>query len=785
VNAVAQLTAALAGRYEILREAGAGGMATVYVARDLKHERQVAIKVLKPDLAATLGPERFLQEVRIAAQLQHPHILPVFDSGDANGTLWYAMPFVDGESLRDRLRTGAPMSIGEVTRILREVASALAKAHDAGIVHRDIKPENILLSGGHALVADFGIAKAVTSAASSSSGLTSAGMSLGTPGYMAPEQVAADPKADHRVDLYSLGIVAWELVVGKAPFADLPPAQQLAAHVTTNPDPVRAKRQDCPPALEAVIQKCLAKAPEQRFQKAAELVDSLDRVSDPSGAHPPLVGARPPGVARILGLSTGVIFVAAAVLYGLFGGPSTPATATGPSLAVLPFENMQGDSATAYFSDGITEEIIGAVSRVPGLHVASRSVSFRHRGKDIDVQQVGRLIGVSHLLEGSVQRAGNRVRVNVRLTDARSGFNTWSERYDRELTDIFAVEDEIATKVAGALDVQLGARAVPSAGGTKNVQAHDAYLLGLKARNERSLRASADHFARAIALDPNYAAAHATLASVLVLFPEYGLVPRPDSALRAARSAAERALSLDSSQATAHLALGYAAKVYSRDFGGAEMAYRRALDLDPNSAEGHHWFGELLMERGRFEDARAEFRASVARDSLAPASVAMLAMSMFRIAKAGGDAALVDSAQSICRHVMDISPPGGVFPFEFGCGTALTGAKRFDAARVHLARAGRAIGDSTMFVTMVDGVANPSRRASAIGLVDRLAGARRLDAALAAFWYMHLGESGKALAALERAEAEHSPYGAFLEVLDFSAMPQDARLAAVRKKLGY
>jgi serine/threonine protein kinase/Tfp pilus assembly protein PilF len=782
VDTAARLNSALAGRYEIVREAGAGGMATVFVARDLKHDREVAIKVLKPDLAANLGSERFLQEVRIAAKLQHPHILPVFDSGDADGMLWYAMPFVEGMSLRDRLRQGQ-MSVAETIRIMREVAGALGKAHESGIVHRDIKPENILLSAGHALVADFGIAKAVSSAASASTtGLTSAGMSLGTPGYMAPEQVAADPNADHRVDIYALGIVTWEMLVGKAPFADLPPAQQLAAHVTTMPDlvGVRAKG-GCPPAFDAIIRRCLAKVPSERYAKAGELIAALDAISDPSGPHIPVaITGKPRNPARIAGTVVGIASIALALYLGIKElGNKRAAETAGPSLAVLPFENVQGDSATTYFSDGITEEIIGTVSKLPSLHVISRSVSFRHRGKDIDVKQVGAALGVTHLLEGSVQQVARRVRVSVRLTDVRTGFNAWSERYDRELTDIFAVEDEIASKVAGALNVTLVARS--GAGATAHPEAHDAYLLGLSARNSRDLRTAAAQFAKAIALDANYAAAHAALASVLILYPEYGLAS-PDSAVRAARASAARALALDSSQVNAYLALGYAAKVHGRDFAGAERAYKQALSLNPNSPEGHHWYGELLMERARFAEAHAEFRESVRRDSLAPASVAMLAMSMFRIGRTTNQSAMVDSAEAICRRVTEISPSGGVFPFEFGCGFTLVHNKRYAPARPHLARAGRALGDSTLFVTMLDGVADPAKRAAVVASIDRNA---KLDPAIAALWYMLLSEPKKSVASLERAERNGSPYGAFLEVLDFSALPKTPELEAVRKKLGY
>ena len=784
----AHLNRSLADRYEIVREAGAGGMATVFLARDLKHNRQVAIKVLKPDLAATLGPERFLREVQIAAQLQHPHILPVFDSGDAEGTLWYAMPFIDGESLRQRLaRTGA-LPIGETIQLVREVAGALGKAHAAGVVHRDIKPENILLSDGHALVADFGVAKALSTAKAGGTGLTSAGMSLGTPGYMAPEQVAADPNADHRTDIYSLGIVAWEMLAGRAPFAELPPAQQLAAHVTTMPAAIESMRADCPPLLSDAIARCIAKDPNARPKNADELRAILDGAS---GVHLPLSGARaavkPHSRARQIGTLVGAAAIISAAYLAVRDQrtSSAPVDAT-PSLAVLPFATPAGDSATAYFGDGIAEEIIGAVSRVRGLNVASRSVSFRHRGRDVDVVNVGREIGVSHVLEGSVQRAGTRVRVNVTLTDTRSGFNAWSERYDRELTDIFAVEDEIATKVAQALDVQLAGGGASRRKATTNTEAHDQYLLGLAARGARDLATAAARFSRAIELDVAYADAHAGLASVLVLYPEYGLTARPDLAIADARAAATKALELDSTQSAAHLALGYAAKVFGRDHAGAEREYAKSLALNPNSPEGHHWNGELLMERGRFADARVAFEASVARDPAAPASTAMLAMALFRISANGGPAT-VDSAIAVCKRTTEISPAGGVFPFEFACGSALTRVKRYADARPHLTRAGRALGDSTVFVTLMTAAGDAARLRAAIALIDAKSGGARptFDPMIAAVWYLLLGDQEKTITALEAAERGGSPFASFVEVLDFSALLNSPRLEAVRSKLGY
>ena len=283
---VSRLQTALADRYRIERELGQGGMATVYLAEDLKHHRKVAVKVLRPDLAATLGPERFAREIEVAARLQHPHILGLLDSGDADGFFYYVMPYVEGETLRDRLTRGGELPVPEAVRLLGEIAEALATAHRAGVVHRDIKPENVMLSGRHAMVMDFGVAKAVTEA-SSGHQLTSAGVALGTPAYMAPEQATADPHMDGRVDIYAIGVMGYEMLTGGTPFPGLNPQQMLAAHVTRAPVPVGQQRDGLSPALEALVMRCLAKRPADRFQTADELVAALEPLAAPSGGMTP------------------------------------------------------------------------------------------------------------------------------------------------------------------------------------------------------------------------------------------------------------------------------------------------------------------------------------------------------------------------------------------------------------------------------------------------------------------------------------------------------------------
>ncbi|PYO33407.1 MAG: hypothetical protein DMD32_00925, partial [Gemmatimonadetes bacterium] len=430
IDPLARVQAALAGRYTIERELGRGGMATVYLAQDRKHHRPVAIKVLKPELAAALGPERFLREIDTAARLTHPHILPLHDSGEAAGLLYYVMPYVEGETLRDRLEREGQLPLEEAVRITREVASALSYAHSHDVVHRDIKPENILLSGGEAVVADFGIARAITAAARGQ--LTETGIAIGTPGYMSPEQGAASARVDERSDIYSLGCVLYEMLAGEPPFTGPSAESIVRQHLAAAPPRVSAMRAAVPPAIEEAIVRALAKTPADRFATAADFVEALaapaQRVRD--------TGRRTSRLAAGAGLAA-TLLAAAAGLFVLSRPHGTPALAgpTGQSIAVLPFVNVSGAPQEEYLSDGISEELIDALSKLPQLQVVARPSSFAFKGKNEDVRQIAQALQVATVLGGSVRRAANRLRVTAQLTDARNGYNLWSETYDREMGD--------------------------------------------------------------------------------------------------------------------------------------------------------------------------------------------------------------------------------------------------------------------------------------------------------------------------------------------------------------
>jgi serine/threonine protein kinase len=446
-----RLSGALADRYRIERELGQGGMATVYLARDLRHKRDVAIKVLRPDLAAALGPERFLREIETTANLRHPSILPLYDSGEAEGFLFYVMPFIEGESLRDRLARERQLPVEAALQIAREAAEALGYAHARGVIHRDIKPENILLESGHAVVADFGIAKAVSGLDSGS--LTQTGLAVGTPAYMSPEQVLADATLDGRSDLYSLGCVLFEMLTGEPPFAAATPQRTIARRLTEPPPAAATSRPEIGVQLSGALQRMLATEPSDRPATAAEFVKSL------------ATGRTDPALQVDARYRTGST---------LARGTATRAA----GLVVLPFVNRSPDSGDEYFSDGLTEEIISDLASIKALSVISRTSAMRFKGSDKDVRTIGRELGVRYALEGSVRKAGSSLRITAQLIDAEADAQLWSEKYSGTMDDVFEVQERVSREIVKALgvtlssseDQQLAARPI------QNVRAFELFL---------------------------------------------------------------------------------------------------------------------------------------------------------------------------------------------------------------------------------------------------------------------------------------------------------------------
>jgi len=558
-----RLNTTLADRYHIESEIGSGGMATVYLAQDLKHHRKVAIKILKPELAAVLGGERFVQEITTTAQLQHPNILSLFDSGSADGFPYYVMPYIEGETLRQKLARETQLAVEEAVRITTEVGDALDYAHRHGVVHRDIKPENILLQAGRPIVADFGIAIAVQQAAGPR--LTETGLSLGTPAYMSPEQATGDRAITAASDVYSLASVLYEMLTGDPPFTGTNVRAMIARIVTETPTPVIRVRPSVPRHVSVAVERALDKVPADRFVSGRAFAAAL--TADEARA-------------------------------GTEGGP----------IAVLPFTNMSADPENEFLADGIAEEIINALTKLEGLRVVARTSAFAFKGRQEDLRSVGRQLGVDHILEGSVRRAGNRLRVTAQLVNATDGYHLWSERYDRTMDDVFAVQDEISQAIVDTLKLKLHATAAGRlvTPGTGDLEAYNAFLKGLYFWNRRgpNLERALRHFEAAARLDPGYARAWAALADTQNLMGFYRYAP-PREAFPAAMASARRALEIDPAMAPAHTSLGFALTYYDWDWVRAEQAFRRSRELDPNYATNHHWYAEFLMLRGRLAEAVA------------------------------------------------------------------------------------------------------------------------------------------------------------------------------------
>ncbi len=582
---LAELQAALEHSHVIERELGGGGMSRVYVAEERALKRPVVIKVLAPELAAEVSAERFAREIQLSASLQQANIIPVIGAGTASGLPYYTMPFVEGLSLRARLLRDGAMPLGEAIAALRDVARALAFAHGRGVVHRDIKPDNVLLSGGTAVVTDFGVAKALTEARQETTrtsgavrtSLTRYGMTVGTPAYMSPEQAAGDPDIDQRSDLYSWGMMAYELLSGRHPFAEKHTPQALiVAQLTVDPPPVQDAIPDLPPTIASLITRCLEKNPDNR----------------PADAE---------GVLRVLDATSAELIAAV---------PRAPRPVN--SIAVLPFTNMSADPENEYFADGITEEVLNGLAQVRGLHVVARTSSFQFKGKHLDLRAIGDQLKVRRVLEGSVRRAGSRVRITTQLVNVDDGFHVWSEKYDRELADIFEVQDEIARSIVQQLksSFDTGAQGVatPMEGTAvriANTEAYEAFLKGRVYLDQRveGIAMARAAFERSIQLDPAFAPARAHLATICLYESLYHF-RAPRDGFVAAREEAKRALVLAPNNSQAHVVLGYVALFHDWDAAAA------LEHLDAVDRAGPPTFASLIL-RSNFEFARGASDAAL------------------------------------------------------------------------------------------------------------------------------------------------------------------------------
>jgi serine/threonine-protein kinase len=743
---LAQLRSALSGAYRFEQEVGKGGMALVFRARDLKHDREVALKVLKPDLASQVGRERFLREIQMAARLTHPHILPLHDSGDTSGLLYYVMPYVSGPSLKDRAKKEGALPVDEAVDIARAVASALDYAHRQGVVHRDIKPANIMMNEGVAVITDFGIGKALSEAGERSAQLTQEGMLIGTPAYMSPEQTGQKRQIDGRSDIYSLGLVLHELLAGEPLFTGPTPIALLVKRAS-EPMPELLYPATVPDDVRSAILTALAESPDDRFATAAEFVTAL-------------IGAR-------------------RAWSDTFTPPATPASQEEGSIAVLPFINMSGDPENEYFSDGITEEIINSLTKLPDLRVAARTSSFAFKGENVDVKEAGRRLGVAAVLEGSVRQSADRLRVTAQLINVSDGYHLWSERWDREMDDVFAVQDEIAAAIADRLETSLAATAeTPAKRPTSDLFAYQLYLKGRHLWNHRdqaSLEKAVEHFRQAIERDPDFALAYSGLADTYLLLGSYEIIER-DEAYAKAKAAALRACELDDSLAEAHTSMGQVLR-RERDWEGEEREYKRAIELNPSYATAHQWYSTLLAALGRMDEAVREVRRA---EELDPLSHAILVTSATVLNLARD----VDCALRQLKKAIELEP-------DFTSAVAYSGyvyAQRglfdeaFKAADRLVERFGEGDGGIMSLRSAIYALKGESEKARE--LLEK-ALAQGADPGIAGFIYAALGEHDRAFEYLERAVDENSPVTFHLKVEPgIDSLRSDPRFGQLLERLG-
>jgi serine/threonine-protein kinase len=762
-------------------------MAVVYRARDVKHGRDVAVKIIRPELAAALGRERFLREIAIAAQLHHPHIVPLYDSGEADGLLYYVMPYEPGHSLRDRLARDGPLSVDDALTTLCNVCDALAYAHAHGIVHRDVKPDNVLVTGRHAMVTDFGVAKAMTESTREAASLTTLGIVIGTPAYMAPEQITADPQVDHRADIYAVGALAFELLTGRPPFGGDTQAV-LSAHITQQPPSVTTIRPDVPVALSDCIAKALAKQRADRWQSAEELRRCLERSLTPAASTsresaPPAAVGTGAAVRGFPRRAAPRALLAAGVLALVLGAgwwmrsdrrenaaPARPSatvatTARVPAIAVLPFENL-GPADQEYFAVGMTDEITSRLSAVSGLGVIASRATRRYAGTRRSMRDVGRELGIEYVLVGNVRWSGpgsRRVRITLELLRAEDERQLWSTTYDRVIDDVFDVQSDIAGQVVDKLGVTLaeGERRRLSARPATNHEAYTLYLKGRyywNKRTERDVQTALGYFQQATDVDPGYSLAWVGIADTWISRGWYSRLA-PSETFPQAKHAVMRALQFDSTLAEAHASLAHIHLEFDYDWIAAEREYRRAIELNPTYPTAHHWYGGFLSAMGRHEEAMQQAQTAHGLDPLSPIIQTWVGLRHYFAGQHERAIAEYGKALEIDRNFA---------PAHWHLGMAYEQTGRYAEAVASAERALALDQGSLLYLASVGhAYARAGRAREARATLARLAEAsraRHVSAYHVAAIHVALGDTTAALDSLERALAERSPWFGYLNI---------------------
>jgi len=618
-----------AGRYQVIEELGKGGMGRVYKVLDTKIKDRVALKLIKPEIASNLETiERFGNELRLARQIAHRNVCRMFDLGEAEGTHFITMEYVHGEDLKTMIRMSGQLGVGTTIHIAKEICAGLAEAHRLGIIHRDLKSSNIMIDReGNVRIMDFGIARRLKER-----GVTGVGVIIGTPEYMSPEQVEAR-EIDVRSDIYSLGVILYEMLTGRVPFEGDTPFTIGVKHKGEMPRDPRQFNPQIPEDVSLIILKCLEKDRVKRYQSATEVLAHLEKMEKAAPLEKAELLKIKPATSteiRIKFEAKKLIFpgllIAALVMAGITVSRTTlfkhkPTAAPMPaehSIAVLPFVDMSPTKENEYLGDGIAETLINALSTIPDLRVPARTSAFSFKGKSVDIKEIGQKLGVVTVLEGSIQVLGDRLRVTSQLINIHDGYHLWSEKYDRSVEDVFAIQDDIAQRIVGALKLKLlGEKATQLIKHyTSSSEAYDLYVQGLYFCNKRgkeNLEKAVVYFKKATEIDPNYALAYAQLAETYATIGDWGYLP-PREAFPQAREAAQKALWVDDSLAEARCALAQVKYNFDWEWSDAEDEFKRGMALNPSYAIGHKEFGEFLTRAGRFDEALEEMEKALELD---------------------------------------------------------------------------------------------------------------------------------------------------------------------------
>jgi TolB-like protein len=743
---VARLSAALADRYVIERELGRGGMATVYLARDLKHDRLVALKVLAPELAATVGHERFLREIAIAAKLHHPNILGLLDSGDAEGLLFYVMPYVEGESLGDRLEREQQLPLDEALRITRDVANALSHAHSLGIVHRDIKPDNILLAGGHTVVADFGIAKAVTEAGGET--LTETGLAVGTPAYMSPEQAAGRKGVDARTDIYSLGCVFYHMVVGEPPFTGPSAQAVLARHAIDPVSPLSTVRSTVSPGIDQAVMKAMAKVPADRHATALQFAEEVARAgAEPGGRDRPVRGP----YVRWATASAAVLLLVVAGWWAT----TQRASVRIERLAVLPPVELATDPEQAPVVQGMYNALLTELGQAGVRVIGSLQSMMRYQSTDMTAAEIAAELGVDAIIESSVFWVGDSVGIGVRLIDGRTEESLWSQSYDADARNVVGLYREVTRAIAGEIRLVLSPIAAARLASATPVDpaAHEAYLQGRFYSGKLTfsdLETAIDYFNLALEKDSTYAPAYAGLSWAWVAKQQMGYVP-PAEATPIAVQTAERALALDSLLPEAHHAFATAKGWAGWDWALAERGLRRAIVLNPSYGDARADYSHLLLVLRRFDEAAAQGDSALIADPFNIKYLGFRAVVYFHMqAYDEGFAALEKVLRAVPNHPVAKTIMADVY-HELG---------RYDDAMRHVTDAYAVSGIPGLADRLREDYATGGYRAAMRAAGDRLARMAQstfIPPIMVATFYAYAGDRDSTLAWLEVGLAEREP----------------------------